>query len=314
MSQPPEDPYQQRHGQPPHDPYQQRAGQAPQDPYPSQQQPGHAPQNLYQQQPGQAPQDPYPYQQRPGQPPQDPYQQQPGWPQQGQTPYSPPGGQPSYAGPPRGHATPRPRKRHLVRNILLGTGGFIVVLAVVGQISNNGSRTTASNTTAVAPSSAAPSRAAAVAQTSSTPSPPNCTSQVTDWRDGGGLDNLNAMESDLNTLSGSLTTLGNDMSSGADVSADEASVQQAAASLQSDDQTAQANLPPSCVPGMRKNYSVALTDYNKFAIECTEAITEVSNGNTSIAMSNISAAGQAMDAGNGKIAKAAADVKAYTNS
>ena len=202
-----------------------------------------------------------------------------------------------------------------MRNILIGVGGFIVVSAVVGNISKGGSTPAASSTTAAsATPAAAASSAAAAVQASSAPSPPSCTSQVTSWRDSGGLDNLTTVGSDLNTLSGSLTTLGNDLSAGADLSADEASVQQAAASLQSDDQTAQADLPPSCVSGMRKNVSAGLTDYNKAAIDCDEAITEVSSGNTSVATSDIYAASRAMNAGNGKIAKAAAAVKAFSRS
>lgn len=158
----------------------------------------------------------------------------------------------------------------------------------------------------------APSGAVSAASASAPASPPDCASQFTSWRDGSGLSNLTAVQGDLGTLSGSLTTLGADMGTGADLSADEASVQQAAASLQSDTQTAQADLSPSCVPGLRKNVSAALTDYNRAAINCTVAITEVTSGNTSVATSDIYAANRAMNAGNGKIGKATAAIKAYS--
>ena len=314
MSQPPQDPYEQQPGWPPQDPYEQQPGWQPREAY--QQKPGW--QDPYQQKPRWQPQDPYPYQQKPGwhdpyrqqpgQPPQDPYRQKPGWQPQGPQPYSVSGGQPPHPGPPQGHRTPRRRKRHLVRNILAGVGGLIVVSAVVSSLSKGGSTPAASTTTA------AQSSAAAVAQTSSAPSPPSCTSQFTSWRDSGGLNNLTTVGSDLGTLSGSVTTLVNDMSVGADMSADEASVQQADASIESDVQTAQADLPPSCVPGMRKDVSAALTDYNTSAIDCNEGITELSSRNTSVATSVLHAGSQAMNAGNGKIAQATADVKAFSSS
>ena len=93
---------------------------------------------------------------------------------------------------------------------------------------------------------------------------------------------------------------------------DEAALQQAAAGLQSDTATAQADLPPSCVPGLRRNVSAALTYYNKAAVEAGQSVTAADSGGYSLAASDLVAAGKAMGAGNRKIRKATAAIQAFS--
>jgi len=122
------------------------------------------------------------------------------------------------------------------------------------------------------------------------------------------------VENDLGTLSSSLVALENDLSAGTDPSEDEASVQQASASLQSDAQATQANPPPSCVPGLRQDINAGMTDYSKAAISCNVAVTGTTAGDDQVAASDLYAATSAVNAGTGKVNAATADVQAFSNS
>ncbi len=80
------------------------------------------------------------------QPPWSPYEQQHPGQDQGQPPYQgrlygPPGGQAPDPGPGYGSGSQPPprRKRHLMRNILAGTGGFVAGGIVISAISSHGS-------------------------------------------------------------------------------------------------------------------------------------------------------------------------------
>jgi hypothetical protein len=141
---------------------------------------------------------------------------------------------------------------------------------------------------------------------------PDCATQFTTWRDSGGLSDLQAVTSDLGTVSQAASALATDMDAGSLPPADEAALQQASAGLQSDTATAQADLPPSCVPGLRRNVSAGLTDYNRAAVEAGQAVTAADGGSYSLAASDLVAAGKAMGAGNGKIRKATAAIQAYS--
>jgi hypothetical protein len=102
-----------------------------------------------------------------------------------------------------------------------------------------------------------------------------------------------------------------DLGSGADPSSNESSLQTAAASLQSDTQTAQSNLPPSCVAGMRENESEGLTDFSKFAGDCEQAISDYNDGDYSAADGDIQVANGVETQGTAKINAAATAIKAF---
>jgi hypothetical protein len=137
--------------------------------------------------------------------------------------------------------------------------------------------------------------------------------QLISWRDGGGMTQLNAIESDLGDVGTAATNLGSDLESGADASADEVALQSAAASLQSDDNAAEANLPPACVAGVRRDYGQGLTDYSRAAAEAQNAVTEISNGDTAVATGDIDAAGASEGAGTTEIGKASGAMERYDN-
>lgn len=229
--------------------------------------------------------------------PQGPHQPQ-GWPQQH---YYAPGLQPPA------HRAPRRPGRRRARGALIGLGTLIGIIVVIAAATAHNSPS-AGNVAATSTTSAAPSAAPASAASS-----PDCTSQVVSWRDNGGLSQLDTIVTDMGNVSSEATTLGADLSAGTDPSQDEASLQTAAASLQSDAQTAQANLPPSCVPHMRTDYGAALNDASKAALDCQDAVSELGSGNYAVAADDVNAANAAMTASGKKFQVATADVKAFSN-
>jgi hypothetical protein len=232
----------------------------------------------------------------PGQPQQpDPYQPQ-GWPQQ--QPYAP--------GPqPRGHRAPRQPGNRKGRRALIGLGTLIGIIVAISVATAHNSPSTG-NVAATSTASAAASASAASAA-------PDCTSQVISWRDNGGLTQLEAVITDMGNVQSSATALGTDLSAGADTSQDQASLQTAAASLQSDSQTAQANLPPSCVPHLRTDEGAALNDASKGALDCQNAVSELGSGNYSVALDDVNASTAAITASGNKFQAATSDVNAFSN-
>jgi hypothetical protein len=115
----------------------------------------------------------------------------------------------------------------------------------------------------------------------------------------------------LSNVSQSADSVASDLSLGADPSADEAALQSAAASLQSDTQAAEGNLIPVCLPDAHPAESTGLADFNNSAIDCENAISEISDGDYAVADGDIQAADAAMQSGSAEIGKATDDLKRY---
>ena len=158
--------------------------------------------------------------------------------------------------------------------------------------------------------------ASATAQAAASPSSsPDCTSQFIAWRDAGdGKAQLLAVETDLGQFSTAAGDVGSAMGSGSDASSAESALQSAAASLQSDDDAAEANLPPACVPGLRRDISQGLTEYSKAASDAQNAVSEIGSGSYTVADGDIKATVRAEDAGTAAIIKGAGAMKAFNNS
>jgi hypothetical protein len=238
--------------------------------------------------PAAQPQQEDPYQQ---QQPQDPHQPL-GWPQQ--QPQTP---EPQ---PQASRTRRRPRKRR-VRGALIGLGTVIGIIVVIVAATAHNSPS-AGNAAATSPATGLAST------TASASAPPSCADQVISWR-GEGVPQMSAVENDLNNFDKASQALGSDLGTGTDPSADEAALQTASASLQSDTQAAAADLPPSCVPNLRQDYGASMTDYSKAAIDCEQAISELTNGDMTVALDDIDAAVAALNAGDKKIEAADADIK-----
>jgi Protein of unknown function (DUF2510) len=214
--------------------------------------------------------------------------------------------QPYAPGPqPQAQRTPRRPGGRKTRRALIGLGALIGIVVAISVATTHNSPS-AGNVAATSTTSAA---AAAVASAS----PPDCNSQAISWRDNGGLSQLEAVVTDMGDVQSAGTALGTDLSAGADASQDEASLQTAAASLQSDSQTAQANPPPSCIPNLRADEGAALNDASKAALDCQNAVSEVGSGNYSVATDDMNAANTAISASGSKFQDATSDVQAFNN-
>jgi hypothetical protein len=230
-----------------------------------------------------------------------PSQQQPGW-------YFDPNGLPvmlNVPGPqpqvPRARRRPRNRK---TRNALIGIGSLVAIIVVVIVATAHNSSSTG-NTAATSSLSAAPSTVA-------TASPSGCAGQAISWRDNAGLSQTEAVITDMGHVQSAASALGTDLSAGKDASRDETSLKAAAASLQSDAQTAQANPPPSCVPRLTADESAALNNASKAALNCEHAITELGSTNYNVAVSDIEAATAAIATSGEKFQDATSDVQHST--
>jgi hypothetical protein len=252
---------------------------------------------------------PDPYQPQPDpyqpQPPPGPYQTQ-GWPQQ---PASAPGPQP------RADRAARRRGKRQGRRALIGLGALVVVIAAGASLvillkSSPGGNLAATSTASAAASTATPSAATPSAAGSS---PADCRSQAVSWRDNGGLSQLDAVTTAMLNVQKAATALANGLWPGGPASQDEAALQSAAAALRADAQTAQANLPPSCVPHLRSDEGAALGDASKSAVDCENAVSELRSGNAGAATGDINAANAAVTASGNKFQAAAADVQAFNN-
>ncbi|HTX28988.1 MAG TPA: hypothetical protein VME19_18450 [Streptosporangiaceae bacterium] len=163
----------------------------------------------------------------------------------------------------------------------------------------------AASTTSAAASTVAPS-----ASDSSTA---DCRSQAISWRDNGGLSQLDAVITDIGTVQEAATALSNGLWPGGPAAQDEAALKTAAASLKAGAHTAQANLPPSCVPNLGTDEGTALNDASKAAIDCENAVSELGSGNSSVGTDDLDAANAAMTASRSKLQAAASDVQAFNN-
>lgn len=108
--------------------------------------------------------------------------------------------------------------------------------------------------------------------------------------------------------------MSSDISLGDDPSADGATLQSAAASLQSDTQAAEGNLLPDCIPGAHQAEGAGLADFNNSAIDCETAISQIGSGDYAIATGDLQAASSAMQSGDTEIQTATSDVKSYGQS
>lgn len=166
-------------------------------------------------------------------------------------------------------------------------------------------------------SSAADSAAGQVSSAASAPaapSSPDCHSQAVAWRNAGGQAQVNAITADLNSIQSAARSLAAAINNGTDESAAESALQTAAASLGSDSQAGEANLPPACIPGFRGDYGQALTDFSKAAADWQDGITELVGRDGNVATRDISAGTAADNAGNAKLSAAAEDLEAFDGS
>jgi hypothetical protein len=230
-----------------------------------------------------------------------PSEEQPGW-------YFDPNGLPvmlNAPGPqPQAPRAPRRPRNRKTRNALIGIGSLAAIIVVISVATAHNS-SSAGNTAATSSLSAAPSSVA-------TASPSGCAREAISWRNNGGQSQTEAVITDMGHVQSAASTLGTDLSAGTDTSRAQTSLKTAAASLQSDAQTAQANPPPSCVPHLTADESAALNNASEAALNSENAITELGAANYNVAVNDIEAATAAMATSGEMFQDAATDVQHST--
>lgn len=187
------------------------------------------------------------------------------------------------------------------RNALIGIGTLIGITIAISLATSHVSPPRG-NTAAT---SAAPSVAAF--------SPSSCPSRAVSWRDNGGGSQLQAVIADMENVKKLALDFGTDLSAGADSSADQVALQSAAAWLQSDSQTAQANLPPSCLPHLQADYSAALNEASTAAHYCQNAVSNVGSGDYNVATDDVTTADIAITVSQNKFQAATSDLQAFNS-
>jgi hypothetical protein len=152
--------------------------------------------------------------------------------------------------------------------------------------------------------------AAANNSVSSAPVSPSCQPKALAWKNGGGASHIEAIVSDLSAIQKAFAATDN---AGTDSSSGESALQSAAASLRSDVQTAEAALPPACIPGLRLPYQQALKDYSKAAGDFEDTVSELRRGDDSAAMGDAQAGTNAIGAGDAKFDAADAALNTFVN-
>jgi len=138
-----------------------------------------------------------------------------------------------------------------------------------------------------------------------------CQVQAAAWRHSGGQAKFTAVQRDLFGEQNALQALTAAIGGGAALSGPVAALKFAAASMRSATRAVQANLPPACIPHMRRDARAVMTDYAKAARYCQDAIREVSGQSYTVAVTDIRAAKKAQGAGSAKMNTALADLKAF---
>jgi len=187
------------------------------------------------------------------------------------------------------HAHRRPRNRK-ARDALIGITALIGIIVAISVAASHGS----------------PSAEDAPAALSA-----SCANQMAAWRDDSGVTELDAVGNAIEALGSAGTALGQALTDGTDTSSAEADLQAAASSVRADAQTAEANLPPSCIPHLRSDLQAALADADKAGIDSALTLSEMSSGNYDVAGLDLPAAYQAENAGSAKVIAALAVIKAY---
>jgi hypothetical protein len=154
-------------------------------------------------------------------------------------------------------------------------------------------------------------QAAANDSPSSASASSSCQSEALAWKDGGGASHIGAIVSDLSAVQKALAAT---QDAGNGSSSAESALQSAAASLRSDVHTAEAALPPACIPGLRLPYRQALTDYSSAARDFQNTVSELRRGKDSAAMADAQAGTNAMGAGDNQFDAADAALNTFLNS
>jgi len=136
----------------------------------------------------------------------------------------------------------------------------------------------------------------------------SCASEFDAWRSNGGGGDVSQFADALTSATNAAGKLA--AADAASMSSAETTLQSSAASLQSDAETADAALPPSCVPHLDADLSRAYADYSTAAQDMENAVGEM-NSNADVATGDLTAGVKAGEAGDAKLNTALSDVGAW---
>jgi hypothetical protein len=184
---------------------------------------------------------------------------------------------------------------------------FLIATAIVTATALAGCGSTAGTAAAGQPSGSAgtPSTAATAS---------SCESQAVSWKNNGGSNGVNAVVADLASVRIAADSLSAAADANGDMSSAESALQSTSASLQSDAQAAEADPPPSCIPGVRLPYLQGLADYAKAAADFEDTVSELTSGADTVALGDVAAGVKAANAANAKIGTASTALGAFDNS
>lgn len=137
-----------------------------------------------------------------------------------------------------------------------------------------------------------------------------CMSQFTTWRDGGGDAKINDVANAVPEFMARAIDAGLAAPSDASV----ARLKTTAASLQGAVKTAQADPPPSCVPGLRAHHKAAMAGFEKGAQGALDAAKAARSGDTQTATSKINAATSKINAATEALDAMIKDMETFTAS
>ena len=192
----------------------------------------------------------------------------------------------------------------------MNTRSLLAIAATTAALALTGCGTTGS-TESTRNTGSTETRTAANNSASSAPASSSCQSEALAWENGGGASDIEAIVSDLSAVQRAFAATEN---TGTDPSSADSALQSAAASLRSDVHTAEAALPPLCIPGLRLSYRQALTDYSNAARDFQNTASELRRGDDSVAIGDAQAGTNAIGAGDTKFDAADAALNTFVNS
>jgi hypothetical protein len=160
----------------------------------------------------------------------------------------------------------------------------------------------------------APAAPVAVSSPASSPATPSCRDGFDAWKNAGGVTPLTAVGGDIGTVGTTLLAVGTDIRNGVTSQADQQAATNAAVKLSGDVKTAQADLPPDCIPGVRTAESAGLGNYATAATNTELCMTALQNGDDSLAATYLAAANTAMTTGSSDIKTAIDALNAWNGS
>jgi hypothetical protein len=151
------------------------------------------------------------------------------------------------------------------------------------------------------------------AVSASSSGPPSCKTQIASWRSGGGRADISAVFGDDSKLISAAKLMLKAIDDGTGLSNAESAMQTSAANLQADAQAAEADPPPSCVPGLSADWRAGMTDYAKASLKYQDGVDELSDDQGTTSVADLSAGNTSANQGQARLDDAGNDIAPYNS-